>query len=64
MTAQPDEKPIRTAPRLPEDAHLLGYNRDVGFFLSESAGLVYVVQGGVIWAFPRVAGPPREESTE
>ena len=49
------------APRLPEDARLLGYNRDVGFFLSESAGLVYVVQGGLVWAFPRLAGPPGEE---
>jgi hypothetical protein len=42
-------------PQLPEDARLLGYNRDVGFFLSELLGLVYVVQSGVVWALPRIA---------
>ena len=48
-------------PRLPEDAQLLGYNRDVGFFLSELLGLVYVVQSGLVWAFPRVAQPEPQE---
>ena len=45
----------RETVKLPEDARFLGYNRDVGFFRSESRGLVFVVQGDVIWALPAIA---------
>lgn len=42
--------------KLPEDAKLLGYNRDVGFFRSEREGLVFIIQGDVIWVLPSLAG--------
>ena len=48
---------------LPEDAELLGYNRNVGFFRSPSLQLVFVVQGDTILALPVVPreGGPAEE---
>ena len=49
-------------PALPESARLLGYNRDVGFFLSDTLGLVFVVQGDVVWTLR--AKPRREDDPE
>lgn len=44
-------------PSIPRSAKLLGYNRDVGFFLSDALGLVFVVQGDVVWT---LRAKPRE----
>ena len=67
MQSQPG---MRKDPQdLPGDARLLGYNRDVGFFLSEALDLVYVQQGGTVWTFPRLPGaqtcasPPSTKSS-
>ena len=49
-------------PSLPDSAKLLGYNRDVGFFFSHTLGLVFVVQGDVVWTLQ--AKPRRDRDPE
>ena len=59
MSRNPDQHPS-----LPESARLLGYNRDVGFFLSDALGLVFVVQGNVVWTLRAKPRPEGEADPE
>ncbi len=40
--------------RLPEDATPVAYDGDTAYFESNAKDLVYVIQGGIVLAVPRV----------
>jgi hypothetical protein len=48
-------------PGVPEDAELVGFDGAVAYLRSTSRGLVYIAQGGSVWALPL---DPRNDTPE